>query len=1109
MRFKIVAFLVVMQLVSACGWVQDKPNNSKTLHVEALDKVDCLQTMPVKLQYLFEGKYTSSPNDQAEVLSIWGCLHDSLYAFKTFTYGAKPKSYSPDELRRFANNYFLSDRPLRPEMVSAIFKLKTAVIGGNEQELTVDEIDLLTAKLDRFAQIILPLAPYMDILHKQPDQNTDTTSTGKALNRFVVEFADLLADSKYPVKWADIQQFLSELEILTRVDKPTSLAAIKEQVPLYQYLKMILVGGNEFAIEPTKWSPIFKGLSHVYNAVFLSKTNTEIFNQLEIEVQSTDAERALGVQKLTTILKDLKKNPSITSKATVNTYASSWAELCLLNAFMFPQAKGSLALNAYFSSQAMRIRTGRLIDETDLLKTNDKDPKLIGAISRDLKSLIQISFNLDMPTSDRDTTLSLAGLKEYAKELKPLFVKETDYDFIIHAIEGFAAANQYLNHTDANALTSADLNSLITKAADLYQLYVIDLMPVGSARTAAAKTAAADAEAHGSFAEAKIADLIPIVDTFLPEGKKIASYGFSPKEIGELKSVLVGGNAETIGPKEYVEFAHLAGAISNKVLPLMDALPKGFEIGLNARTMAIAKSALEAFVETRKGQISNEMLKDLLVTYLNTTKPPREVKALSIQKLLTGFTQRIFFGDHVNPKLPTMPQGFSAPQLGVFVGLLDQLALDYADIEKVYAGVPDAQYLDRATLNRRLTRAAPKTHIKFIRPVLNGANGLPYLSPTSFDQYYKNDLMFKTLVYDGLTWAFPKYKMGDYPGTTPDGIQRISEADELDLLTDIDDFTYDVGLVYSNTPPEVTAKLRTQTINLFTQSGNGDDYIDAIETTEFFTLSLGARGLFDGVLQELAQKCYQRKDYMNVPKYSVACINDHFFAGDFIQRHYGAVIPEMAKEYTSLNSDDKEQFKKAVLSATDPLYETKGEILFSDMETMVSTLTFAENIFLKLDTNRDGVLVYSELMRGFPVFCGAIHEAAGSAIKGSCVPGEDPGQIEAVYGYLLINGVPPRGIKPGDSIFRKVKEALSFLKWAKYWKNLPRDSESRDGQTPVLKRKDLLNIISNLSASIAPAPDASTDDPSTNDDGANAPDPSGSDDPLTLALPAGAQLESP
>jgi hypothetical protein len=98
------------------------------------------------------------------------------------------------------------------------------------------------------------------------------------------------------------------------------------------------------------------------------------------------------------------------------------------------------------------------------------------------------------------------------------------------------------------------------------------------------------------------------------------------------------------------------------------------------------------------------------------------------------------------------------------------------------------------------------------------------------------------------------------------------------------------------------------------------------------------------------------------------------------------------------------------------------------------------------------------------VFCLEIKKMAGSFISGSCVPGEKPKQIEAIFGYLLFKGKPPRGIEPGDSLGQKLKVLWDLIKWFREWKRLDKNPAVRDSQPPLLDRKQLLTIMSNLAA---------------------------------------------
>jgi hypothetical protein len=102
-------------------------------------------------------------------------------------------------------------------------------------------------------------------------------------------------------------------------------------------------------------------------------------------------------------------------------------------------------------------------------------------------------------------------------------------------------------------------------------------------------------------------------------------------------------------------------------------------------------------------------------------------------------------------------------------------------------------------------------------------------------------------------------------------------------------------------------------------------------------------------------------------------------------------------------------------------------------------------------------------MRGFPIFCEEIRKVGGPSLKGSCKTGENPDQIEAVYGYLLYRGVPPRGVRPTDSVWQRLKAAKDILSWFNFWRRLDRTPEVRDANPPKIDRRGILKVMSNLS----------------------------------------------
>jgi hypothetical protein len=1160
-------FLTLVLLINGCAWIQDKPKQ-QTFNSSGLG-MSCLTVMPDQLQTLFEGGYTFSAADQNEVDSIWKCLSSALETFANRTSGAQKGVYTQAELREFANLFLPKNRVLDGSLTNAIFKLKRAVLGGTDTELTKVEIANLITKLNEFGVMMKPFSGHLGTLvHSEGKTSTEKRAASESLNRFVLDLADLLGDSVNPVNWTDLISFVTELDHFTRTTAPTGLTAMKEQLPLFQYFKLLLVGGDENAIERAKWRPIFQAVSHFYNALFLTSNTSQLLEALSIEIESSEIEQRKAVEKISGLLKVLKNDPDLYSKRPVRILSDSWGKVLILNAFMFPRSQGSLALKPFLGSTALRKIAGYIIDQARTLKTGQIDSAVIQSLTDNLITLVEQAAIANSAEMGTIVPFSFASFKEYLPQVKPLLTDSVLYDQISQGTDTLKAAIPILIGKESDILTTKDLRNLIQKGSDLFQtwnrplnttrnmeesiaqsfevllrspsFYTLQVSQIDTLLDSAQKLATlaqmkmpvsftdissflhkgmaakallfnnsersltsyelrqvanlwdpfrkgidpaknlGDSLAEVSkvlknspFATVKIDSLLWVIDSFLPENRKIASYGLSLEQIGLVKSMLIGGSPTLIDRNEYTDIARIAGAIFKDVYPAYQSLPSDFKMGLNSKTMSIVEIALQSLIDSRanttRGVISLVDLKKFLLSYLKGAG--YAVTDKTMEGLLIGINHRVF-QQKKTPKPATLSGVVTMDQLRPLLAMLDNLAEDFADDEAAFSGISNTRTLEQKTILKRLNRETTRTILTRLQPILRGGTGLPYFTASGKKntQYYLEDLIYKDFIYQVINWVFPAYKI-DEDSATGETAVRLAKDDLIDVLVDINDIATELRASYGTNSPIASARTRMQTINLFTQTGNGDDYIDLFETVEFLTMASSGKALLDDVLVKLAKNCgIQATKIEDIKGFSVDCLKSHFFENRFFVATYKEVAPQMIEEYISLNAEQKNSFQTSVMNASKAGWNEKTVFLLSDMETMVSVPYYAENIFEKMDKNFDGVLNFTEAMSGFPVFCREIKKAAGSSIKGSCETGEYPGQIEAVYGYLLFYGDAPRGIQAGDSIWRKMVEAKNFLLWVRTWNRMIRDPEVRDPAPPQLKRYDLIKIIANLSASIAPQP---------------------------------------
>lgn len=1144
--------------ISSCSWIRTEPKAVSSFQSASLD-LSCIKSIPESLQDLFAGAYTTSTEDQTRILSTFGCIDRALGIFADFTRGASPDGYSARELQGFANRYLPEKTPISDLFIRSIFELKRAIIGGTSGTITKAEIKSLQEKLARFGAVIAPFAGHIQVLLK-PDASTSANrrTASIALNRFVLALSGILTDSPDSLAWNDLSLFIRELELFTGSDDTSALTLVREQLPIFQYAKLLLVGGNEGSIESTKWKPIFDSISHFYSALLLTSNTSDLLEQMSLEVQSTEEEQSRAVVKLTGLLRALIRDEHLHSRPTVTLLADRFAKALLLNAFVFPRNQGSLALKPFLETASLRKLSGAIVDQILKLDRDHLAPETLQAIADNAISLLEQAAISNSTSPGVVDSLDLGKVLDYLNELTPLVASPRDFQYIKSGISVLRSLIPILIGREADRLTPKDLRHLITKSLDLYaawsdtgklpltekigsSLEILNRAPAPIALTSSQLLKAVDDLAAffslaskgptpdwamirnqvnralklkavlyqtpestitryelthlayifepfrkgddlggafialssllrvKNFQNANVPDLIEAVDALLPKELQTRSLGLNPKLISHLKVLFAGGTPTVISRDEFPELARLIGTLYAE---LKNKIREKFEAGLDSRTADVAASALHAFIEGRRGTLLMTDLKAVLSDVFqgwNLT-----IRDEVLDAFLIGFHTRVLKKSKAQKPTTLAGLGFQASDLEFFFKLAERIRDELAPIEALYQSMgAERGTLPRDLLLERLVSSDLQKVVKSIQPLLSGPDQRLHFAARGevLDRYSRFELAYKMSVYKTVSSFFGFYKVTEDP-LGPNS-PRLNEADLTDLLTDVNDLITELKLSYGYTPAPKSAKSRLRSINLFTRNGNGDDYIDSIETTEFLTITLGGRKILAEIEGELFAGCFS--DQINTGRLTtdeissipVPCLTRILFKKEQLRKFYSDVAPELTRDVSQWDGDASEEFRKSVLNSIDPRWVESGIIERTDLEALVSVPVYTENLFQRFDANTNSILEFSEAMKGFPVFCEEIKKTGGSSLKGSCKPGENPDQIEAVYGYLLYRGVPPRGIRPTDSVWQRIKAAKDILGWFSFWKKLDKTPEVRDAYPPKIDRRGILKIMSNLST--APA----------------------------------------
>ncbi|NDG85679.1 MAG: hypothetical protein EBX52_11680 [Proteobacteria bacterium] len=320
------AVLAVIGMISGagCSWMKDQRRPMRSFQSGALN-LSCLQEATGNLQLLFTGKLGDSEEEQKKAAMIWDCLDRTLEVFSTYTRGKNPEYFLTTELQDFANLHLKSGQGISDSFALSIFKLKTAVLGGDEQKLTQGEILKLRANLRAFGEAITPLAPHIHVLMTTAEQPAARNLAAmRALKAFSQKLAAIFATSVNPMKWNTLAGFAKDLDQFLASDRNSALAFFYEQKDLLRHLKVLLIGGSDTEIEQSRWNPIAMGLAQAFSSLVISKDSNERIEKFEFEITSTPEEQGKALDGMGTVLKGLLKQPDLQGAVRIRQIADYW-----------------------------------------------------------------------------------------------------------------------------------------------------------------------------------------------------------------------------------------------------------------------------------------------------------------------------------------------------------------------------------------------------------------------------------------------------------------------------------------------------------------------------------------------------------------------------------------------------------------------------------------------------------------------------------------------------------------------------------------------------------------------------------------------------------------
>lgn len=187
--------------------------------------------------------------------------------------------------------------------------------------------------------------------------------------------------------------------------------------------------------------------------------------------------------------------------------------------------------------------------------------------------------------------------------------------------------------------------------------------------------------------------------------------------------------------------------------------------------------------------------------------------------------------------------------------------------------------------------------------------------------------------------------------------------------------------------------------NLFMLSGDANDWLSFSEATELVSLALGNTYYNDAIYADLIAHCEKYDpDVFGDPRIKAGCMRQRMRAR-FME--FFDLLPEWKKMVRNYDEDDFGWFQYLWEVAARESGASGVPIERADLTRMTMVIHYIESVFVRFDTNRNGVITMKEADAMYPLLKGLLKEASGL----------DDNMLRPLFAYLLRYGRAPETIK--------------------------------------------------------------------------------------------------
>lgn len=264
---KILQFsLLSVLIMSGCGNYLGGKDTSQDIQEVKSNELTCLKDFSDNIRLFLE----SELNDE-KVNLTFSCIFKAVDLFQKKTIGSGGDSYKTKELKDFFEQYFFKDVNLSEELATELMKFKKAVVAGEDNILTKNEINKLVLILDVLKSEAIHLGRIMTILtfKKGNVSLTELDEAESIIKEIVQKLLNRTELSESEYSFQDAKNLISELINYYRLKKGAEkFESIQKWIPLFEAGRKLIIGENETLYGKEEFLVVSRNLIESY---FLSQ----------------------------------------------------------------------------------------------------------------------------------------------------------------------------------------------------------------------------------------------------------------------------------------------------------------------------------------------------------------------------------------------------------------------------------------------------------------------------------------------------------------------------------------------------------------------------------------------------------------------------------------------------------------------------------------------------------------------------------------------------------------------------------------------------------------------------------------------------------------------